>query len=149
MPHHIVARLSMGGHDFTFKAYLVGWTFFCCDGTRVKFSGVEFFAKRNDKEPLWSGFLGWVDRLQNVVTYAANEVEAKAWMHDNWKGIKLPDKHRARWIVHEAVQYHLKRENEAGEPIEFLPRRSRVALNPEEERPALPVSDSVATLSDA
>ena len=120
--HHYVARLSMGGYDFTLKAYLVGWTFYCKDGTTVNFTAVEFFANRYDKEPLWSGFLGWVDRLQNVVTYAANWIEAAMWMDENAEGIKLPDKHRARWILHEVFHCRLKLYNEEGEPVAFLPK---------------------------
>ena len=149
MPHHIVAQLAMGGYDFTYKAYLVGWDFMLSDGTKVKFSAVEFYAKKNDNKPLWSGFLGWVDKMQNVVTYAASEKDSYPWMNEHWEGgISLSDKQRARFIVHEAVTHHVKRESHSRNELEFLPKRLRVALNPEEERPVLPISDETATLGD-
>ena len=149
MPHHIVARITMGGFDFTFKAYLIGWDFYCYDGTKVKFSAVEFFASREDKVPMWSGFLGWVKKLSNVVTYAVNEQDAIPWMQEHWRsGIKLSDKQRARFIVCEFFTQHIKRPSHSRNELEFLPKRLRVALNPEEERTVLPISDETATLGD-
>ena len=139
----------MGGYDFTFKAYLVGWTFTCYDGTKVKFSAVEFFANRDDKVPVWSGFLGWVDKIRNVVTYAASEKDAYPWMNEHWEGgINLSDKPEVPFIVHKTVITHIKRASRSRMDLEFLPKRLRNALRPEKERSVLPVIDETATLSD-
>ena len=149
MPYHIVAQLTMGGYDFTFKAYLVGWDFMLSDGTKVKFSAVEFYAKKNDNKPLWSGFLGWVDKMQNVVTYAANYEDSFPWLEEHWEGgINLLDKPEVPFIVHKTVITHIKRASRSRMELEFLPKRLRNALRPEEERSVLPVIDETATLSD-
>ena len=98
---------------------------------------------------MWSGFLGWVKKISNVVTYAVNEEDAIPWMQEHWRsGIKLSDKQRARFIVCEFVIQHIKRPSHSRNELEFLPKRLRVALNPEEERPVLPISDETATLGD-
>ena len=84
-----------------------------------------------------------------MVTYVANERDAYPWMNEHWEGgINLSDKQRARFIVHEAFKQHIKRQSRSRNDLEFLPKRLRVALSAEEERPVLPVSDETATLSD-
>ena len=88
-------------------------------------------------------------KISNVVTYAVNEEDAFPWMKEHWgSGIKLSDKQRARFIVNEAFTQHIKRPSHSRNELEFLPKRLRVALSAEEERPVLPVSDETATLSD-
>ena len=96
---------------------------------------------------VWLSWLG--EELSNVVTYAVNERDVIPWMQEHRRsGIKLSDKQRARFIVHEAVTHHVKRESHSRNELEFLPKRLRVALSAEEERPVLPVSDETATLGD-